>query len=422
MKRGLLLLLFILLGGAWIGEKMVQDPGYVLISYNRTTIETSLWVLLVIALSSFLLGYVVLRILAKARIPTAQLRHWSDRRALRSSHRKTLKGLQALAEGSWWKAQRYLGQAAPRADLPLINYLAAARAAHEQGDEKAADDYLLQARRHTPEAAMAVDLTQAQLQHERGQFEACLDTLQALQRKAPKHTQVLRLLQDCMVQLADWQGLAELIPELRQNKAMPEARLQELELGCYQEILLHSLSQLPAETEQATRVQALNRTWQKIPNKLCTDETLIRGYAAQLVELGEEARAATFVHDQIKRAWSDSLVNLYGRLKGEDAHKQLETAKKWHKDHPESADLLLTLGRLSMRNGHWGKAINYFEDSIALQPSPDAYGELCRLLQHLGEHERVANLLQAGLTATGNGLPSLPMPETEAAAAAEQNA
>jgi HemY protein len=38
MKKALLLLLVILFLGAWIGEKMVQDPGYVLVSYNSTTI------------------------------------------------------------------------------------------------------------------------------------------------------------------------------------------------------------------------------------------------------------------------------------------------------------------------------------------------------------------------------------------------
>jgi HemY protein len=418
MKKALLLLLVILFLGAWIGEKMVQDPGYVLVSYNSTTIETSLWVLLVIGLASFLLAHLLLRLLSRARIPSAQLRHWSDRRALRNAHSKTLKGLQALAEGSWWKAQRYLGQAAPRAELPLVNYLAAARAAHEQGDEKAADAFLLQARTRSPEAAMAVDLTQAQLQHERGQFAACRDTLLALRRQAPKHTQVLRLLQDSLVQLGDWHALAGLIPDLRQHQAIPEERLQELELCSHRELLRLSLSELPAETDNPTRVQALNRAWQAIPNRLSDDESLVCAYVAQLVALGEEARAEIFVRDQLKRGWSETLVRLYGRLQGENAHKQLESAKKWLKDHPDSADLYLTLGRLSMRNEHWGKAIGYFEQSIALHPSTDAYGELCRLLQHLGEHAKVATLLQEGLLATGSGLPSLPMPDKTTAVSA----
>ncbi len=414
MKRGLLLLLIILFAGAWLGEKMVQDPGYVLVSYNSTTIETSLWVLLLVGLVSFIAAYILLRLLSKARIPTAELRHWGERRALRNAHRKTLKGLQAFNDGSWWKAQRYLGQAAPQAELPLINYLTAARAAQEQGDDQGADALLLQARQQSPQNATAVDLAQAQLQFERGQFEECRATLATLQTRLPKHSQVLRLLHRCLVQLGDWQDLAALLPDLRQNKILPEDSLEALELRCHREIFGQSLTQLPAETDHETRVQALNRAWQALPTRLSSDESLVRDYVSQLITLGEEARAEIFLRDQIKRNWNDSLVRIYGRLQGEDPHKQLEIARKWQQDHPDSADLLLTLGRLSMRNGHWGKAIGFFEQSIALQPSADAYAELCRLLQHLGEHDKVATLLQEGLSATGSGLPSLPMPDTSA--------
>lgn len=418
MKRGLLLLLIILFAGAWLGEKMVQDPGYVLVSYNSTTIETSLWVLLVVSLVSFIAAYILLRLLSKARIPTTELRHWGERRALRSAHRKTLKGLQAFSDGSWWKAQRYLGQAAPRAELPLINYLTAARAAEEQGDDKGADALLLQARQQSPQNTTAVDLAQAQLQFERGQFDECRTTLAALQTRLPKHSQVLRLLHSCLVQLGDWQDLVSLLPALRQNKILPQESLQALELRCHREIFSQSLAQLPAETDRETRVQVLNRAWQDLPTQLTSNESLVCDYVSQLIALGEEARAEIFLRDQIKRGWNDSLVRIYGRLQGENAHKQLEIARKWQQDHPESADLLLTLGRLSMRNEHWGKAIGFFEQSIALQPGADAYAELCRLLQHLGEHDKVATLLQEGLSATGSGLPSLPMPDKSAAISA----
>nr|WP_067290879.1 heme biosynthesis HemY N-terminal domain-containing protein [Marinobacterium profundum] len=418
MKRGLLLLLFILFAGAWLGEKMVQDPGYVLVSYNSTTIETSLWVLLVAGLVSFIAAYILLRLLSKARIPTTELRHWGERRALRNAHRKTLKGLQAFNDGNWWKAQRYLSQAAPRAELPLINYLTAARAAQEQGDDKGADELLLQARQQSPQNATATDIAQAQLQFERGQFEECRTTLTALQTKVPKHSQVLRLLHSCLVQLGDWQGLAALLPELRQNKILPQESLLALELRCHRTVLGQSLAQLPADTEHETRVQVLNRAWQDLPTQLTSEEGLVCDYVTQLITLGEEARAEIFLRDQIKRNWNDNLVRIYGRLQGENAHKQLEIARKWQQEHPDNADVLLTLGRLSMRNGHWGKAIGFFEQSIALQPGADAYAELCRLLQHLGEHDRVATLLQEGLSTTGSGLPSLPMPDKSATVSA----
>ncbi|GGO87774.1 hypothetical protein GCM10011348_41730 [Marinobacterium nitratireducens] len=412
MKRRLLLLFIVLFVGAWVGEKMVQDPGYVLVAYDSTTIETSLWVLLVIAVLAFGLLHLALNLLARARVPTTQLRNWNDRRASRSAQRKTLKGLNALADGNWWKAQRYLGQAAPRAELPLINYLGAARAAQEQGDAKAADELHEQARARNPEAATSIALSQAQMQLERGDFKACRETLEPLRQRAPKHTQVLRLLQDCLQQLGDWQALSELLPDLRKHQVLPTERLETLERRCYDELLQNSQLLMPAEADDATRLQALNKTWQTVPSRLGSDEALIRQYVAQLVALGGESRAEPVLREQINRSWSDSLVNLYGRLQGEDSHKQLESAKKWLKSQPENPELLLALGRLSMRNQHWGKAIDYFEQSIARRPSAEAYAELCRLLQHLGENERVLDMLQAGVEVSGTGLPSLPMPDS----------
>ena len=121
MKRGLLLLLVILFAGAWLGEKMVQDPGYVLLSYNGTTVETSLWVLLLLLIIGFALGHWLLNLIAGIRMPGDKVRGWQSRRNQRISQRKTLKGMVALSEGNWWKAQRFLSQAAERSDLPVVN-------------------------------------------------------------------------------------------------------------------------------------------------------------------------------------------------------------------------------------------------------------------------------------------------------------
>jgi len=52
MKKLFIILLIMLVAGAWVGQLMVQDPGYVLLAYQQTTIETSLWVLLLVLVVS----------------------------------------------------------------------------------------------------------------------------------------------------------------------------------------------------------------------------------------------------------------------------------------------------------------------------------------------------------------------------------
>ncbi|WP_370279293.1 heme biosynthesis HemY N-terminal domain-containing protein [Pontibacterium sp.] len=417
MKKLFVLLLVLLAAGAWIGQLMVQDPGYVLIAFNQTTIETSLWVMLVIGVLGFLLAHWLLNILTNAMMPVQRLRNWRDRRNHSVSQRKTLKGLMALSEGNWVKAQRQLGQAAERSEVPLINYLAAARAAHEQGDDKAADELLQKARVATPQAEVAVGITQAQIQLARGQLEPCLANLLKLRKLAPKNTYVMRLLKDVYANLQDWDAIAKLLPELKKSQAVRDDKLVALERQTYMNLLNHSLEQLPVETDNASRHSVLDQAWQKLPQNLSGEPALIRRYIELLISINAEPKAEQVLREMIAKQWNEELVNLYGRIVGQDLKKQLKVAQGWVKNHPDSPDLLLTLGRLSLRNQVWGQALSYFEQSFAIQPSQETLAELSRLLRHLGEVEKARDLMQDNLAVVVDDLPELPQPEAEMAKA-----
>lgn len=415
MKILFLILLVILGAGAFVGELMIQDSGYVLIAYNQTTIETSLWVLLVALLITFIVLHWVINVITHTKLPTTKLKAWKDHRNHLISRRKTLKGLTSLSEGNWAQAQKQLAQAAERSDLPLVNYLAAARAAHEQNNEQATDELLQKARNSTPEAEVTVAISQAEIQLSRGQLEPCLATLLRLRTLAPKNTYVMKLLKDIYLRLNDWQALSKLIPILRKHQALKEDELSQLSRDCYGQLLEESINKLPVETSNDDRLKALGKAWNDLPSDLSRDGDLVQRYTELLVSLGAESRAEQSLKDLLKRNWDDKLVNLYGRLSGENAKKQLDTARGWLKSHDDSPSLQLTLGRLSMRNQHWGQAVKYFEQSLALDPSSETLAELARLLRHLGDNDRAQVLLQQNLNLVASELPELPMPEQEKA-------
>jgi len=410
MKKLFVILLVMLVAGAWVGQLMVQDPGYVLLAYQQTTIETSLWVLLLVLVVSFALLHWLFNLIRNLRLPGDRLRNWRTGRNQRLARSKTLKGLVALSEGNWWKAQRYLTQAAQRSDLPVINYIAAARAAHEQGDSKASDELLNRARLSAPQAEVAVGISQAEMQLERGQLEPCLASLLELRRQAPKHTHILRLLKEVYLRLEDWKGLSELLPDLKRLQALKTSEIEQLELQCHLHRLDMSLSRLPESADTQERLRSLSRAWQSIPQSLSRNPHLVSRYTELMIEIGAEAEAEKTLRDLIKRQWDEHLVRLYGRLQGEQPEKQLNLARGWLKQHPDSADLELTLGRLSMRNAHWGKAISHFERSLELSPDAETFRELYRLLHHMGEHERLVELMSREFQQTERGLPALPLP------------
>ncbi len=59
--------------------------------------------------------------------------------------------------------------------------------------------------------------------------------------------------------------------------------------------------------------------------------------------------------------------------------------------------MLLTLGRLGLRNGLWGKARGYLEESIEIKPLPDTYLVLANVLEKQDEHVAANVYYQKGL-------------------------
>ncbi len=62
-------------------------------------------------------------------------------------------------------------------------------------------------------------------------------------------------------------------------------------------------------------------------------------------------------------------------------------------DAQDDPALTLTLARLCIANKLWGKARNYLDASLTVEPSADAYAELGRLLVFLGEQAEGVGVL-----------------------------
>ncbi|MBS7674272.1 heme biosynthesis protein HemY, partial [Vibrio cholerae] len=79
-----------------------------------------------------------------------------------------------------------------------------------------------------PQAELAIALSHAQLQMDRGDTEGALVTLQAMHERHPHNAQVLRQLQRLHQQRGDWSSVIRLLPELRKDKVLPANELAEL--------------------------------------------------------------------------------------------------------------------------------------------------------------------------------------------------
>ncbi|MDF9434572.1 heme biosynthesis HemY N-terminal domain-containing protein [Chromohalobacter israelensis] len=404
MRKLILLIVVGLAVGALFGQLMQSMPGYWLVRVGDTSIQTSFWLGLVILLAVFLVLHFALRLLRRLRRPVSRLKVWNSRTRNRNAMKRTVRGLVALAEGRWKRAEKDLVKAADDSSTPLVNYLSAALAAHYQGRFDHADTLLKRAHHSTEGADSAVGMVQAQLMLDRQQFEEALATLTRLEKQLPNHPQVLKLLRQAYLSVNDWEGLRHLLPKLDKQQLITEEERQELEQRAYRELILQAVQRQP--NADVNRVRNL---WADMPDYLRSGVELVVLYTEALVKGGEEAIAERLLRHSLKEHWDTRLVLRYGLL-NVDAGRQLAYAEKWLQERPNDPDLLLTLGRLSLRNAYWGKAQEYFEASQRQRPSGVVCAELARLYANLGEHQKSQLFYRQSVELLDRSLPALPQP------------
>ncbi|MGI9272481.1 MAG: heme biosynthesis HemY N-terminal domain-containing protein [Woeseiaceae bacterium] len=393
MKFALTVVVTLVLG-ALAAHFLLGDPGYVVISFRGHIFEMSVptlaLVFVVIAFIAWLIWFVV-------RAPR-KLGEAAGRMRAGRAGQKLTKGMIQIAEGNFARGEKLLARAASSSDAPLFNYLQAARAAHLQGQDERRDEWLKLAYEHTPEAANAVLLTQAELQLDREQYEQALATLRRLDDNSKDHSYAIALLGRLYYRLEDWTQLAEILPRLKKHGRINQETIDMWTVRVYVENL-----------NRASTGDAVIAEWKSIPKKLKNEVSLLNAYYMSLMRTDRHDKAEKDLTAALKADWRDHLVRLYGLVEGPDASKQLKRAENWLTAHGDDADLLLTSARLCLRVELWGKARSYLETVIALRPSPEAYQVYGRLLNQMGEGDAAADAYRAGLgMVTDDPLPAIP--------------
>lgn len=382
-------LLLALLAAVIVAGALHVDNGYTLLSWRGTSVEMSLGTLLVLVLFVFFGLYLLTTLVVKLWTFPRRVREAMQRRRELRSRRSSIRGLIDLAEGRWGDSERNLMRHAADSKVPLITYIAAARAAAMQGAHERRDTYLRRAYEQLPAAQLAVLLTQAELQIAHKQYEHALATLRHLQELDPNHAYGLKLLARLYRKLGDWMPLRALIPKLREVRAMPRTEIDRLEI--------RAVCALLERLDPGTGGAQAAPMWNELPRRLRTDSNVVRAYVQALIKFGEYKTAEGVARDALKSNWDEELIVLYGQTRADDSVRQLARVEDWLAAKGESAALLLTAGRLCVVAKLWGKARSYLESSIVLGGRPEAYEELGRLLKTLGEPEHAMQAFSDGL-------------------------
>lgn len=329
MKRSLLGLLIVVVLAGYVGTLIARDPGYVLITYQDYSLQTSLWVMAGLLILFSLGVYVLLRLWRLLTRSGSMVQGWQASRKESRANELSQKGFALLAEGEFGRARKFLDSGTKGAESDGINYLAAARAAEDAGDSEGRETYLRLAEESDNRLGRARCVVTAELALIRGDADGALAALEGIKPNA----HVAFLTRRALLKKGDWREMLRRLPELKKAGAAEGLEKQAAVLG---------LSHWKDDNG------ALNELFKSLSSETRGDSDVISAYA---INLSDRAHAEPIIRAAIKKSWESNLVALYGLADETTLATRKKQAEKWLKQHPDDGALQYCLGCLHLASG-----------------------------------------------------------------------
>lgn len=355
-----------------------HNPAYVLLVYPPYRVELSFTLFVVLYMLTFIFGYGLMRLtLAAIQLPSYVRKYRLERAQVKA--RKLLDdALGAFFEGRYAAAEKAADHAMELGDTSALHSIIAARAAHELREFDKRDAYLADTGDKTVGETTMRLMAKAQFQLDQKQPQSALNSLKELSDSGiRKHVGALGLELKAQQQARDWDAVLDVITQLEKRNAIDKLAADQLRQQAW-------LEKLRGQTQD---IAALRGLWKSIPGEFKHRSKIAAAGARAFSQLGDCHSAQQLLANILNAQWDSELVALYGDCQSGDAVAQIEQAEKWLNLHQQDAGLLLALGKLCLHQKLWGKAQNYLDASISLEPSHAAHTALGQLAEKLGKHE-----------------------------------
>jgi HemY protein len=374
------------------------DSGHVLFFYPPWRVEMSMVFFVVAAAVSFVVLFLLFRLLGNALALPASVRAWRARRRRERSHTALSTALQAYYEGRYARAEKQAGYAADNGPSPGVAALLAARAAHQMRDFDKRDRWLERADGSGDSLQAARLVSRAELALEERDFAAARDALRSLHGAGPKHVATTRMLLRAERGAGAWDEVLRLASQLSKRDAIAPALAEEYKVQATVELLARS----------ADDAAAFERRWRGVAAADRIQPRIAAAAARNATALGKAALARDILENALAAEWVPQLVLLYGglpeRLAPEEriseARARIERAEQWLLERERDSHLLATLGRLCAQAELWGKARSFLEASLSFEESRAARIELARLAERLGQSDEAQRHFRRAAEAT----------------------
>ncbi|MCK1970957.1 protoheme IX biogenesis protein HemY [Franconibacter sp. IITDAS19] len=387
-----LLLFLLLMAGIVLGPIIAGHQGYVLIQTDNWNIETSVTGLVIILVLSLLVLFAVEWLLRRLFRTGARTRGWFLGRKRSRARKQTKQALLKLAEGDYQQVEKLMAKNADHAEQPVVNYLLAAEAAQQRGDEARANQHLERAAELADNDQVPVEITRARIQLARNENHAARHGIDQLLEITPRHPEVLRLAEQAYIRTGAWASLLDIIPSMQKAQVGDEAHREALSQQAWMGLMDK------ARAEQGS--EGLKQWWRNQSRKTRQQPGLQVAMAEHLIECDDHQTAQEIILDGLKRQYDERLVMLMPRLKAGNPEQLEKVLRQQIKTHGDRPLLWSTLGQLLMQHGEWQEASLAFRAALKQRPDAFDYAWLADVLDRLHKPEEAAAMRRDGLLLT----------------------
>jgi hypothetical protein len=406
--------MLLLLAGLIAGPYLSGKQGYVRIETANNIVEMSLTTLVIFFVVSMAVVYSIEAAISRFCRLSNNTYSWFSRRKRVKAQKQTLEGLMRMDEGDYSKAEKLIGKNAKHSDEPVLNFIKAAEAAQQRGDEFSANRYLIQATEIAGTDSLILEIARTRILLQQNKLPAARSSVDSLLIMAGRNKEVLKLAVDIYLKSNAYQALDNILEQVEKSGLYSAEEFETLQRQVEDGLLDEKMNE--------DGVDGLLDWWDEQPRKRRNDSYVKLGLIRRLIDANDHESAYELTLELVKKLDDDDnsplaqeLFKQIGRLQPEDNSKLVKVVNKWAKNANLTAQCLANraLGYLYVRNNDFAKADEVFKNLIANkdQLEPNDITMASYVFEQMGDKAAAQQLREEGLK-SAMSMPNLATEET----------
>lgn len=382
-----LFLMLLLLAGLVSGPYLSGKQGYVLIETGTYSIEMSITTLVIVFVLLMAFVYFVESVFSRFFRLSNNTYTWFSRRKRLKAQKQTLEGLMRMNEGDYSKAEKLIGKNAKHSDEPVLNFIKAAEAAQQRGDDFNANRYLMEATEIAGPDSLIVELARTRILLQQHKLPAARSSVDSLLVMTTRNKEVLKLAVEIYLKSTAYVALDKILDQVEKVGLYSSEQFVALQRQVEQGLLDEKMNE--------EGVDGLLTWWKEQPRKRRNDVALKIALIQRLIDCNDHESAyeltlGVFKSSEGNEPITTELCTQITRLQPENNDKLIKLIEKRVKKSGENCCCIYrALAYLYVRNENFSRASDAFKRMLTNQTEFNAndVNMSAYVFEQVGEHE-----------------------------------